>query len=63
MDTDIYERLYIAIICERNGSYKEAVQCCEDILDVSKGDSDVCATVQYLLIEILVKKGFGKMSH
>ena len=55
-DANIYRKLYIAIIYENNGLHKEAMRCCEDMLNAAKGDSDVCAAVQYLLVEILVKR-------
>ena len=55
-DADIFEKLYIATIYESNGLHKEAVQCCEEIFNAAKGDSDVCAAIQYLLVEILAKR-------
>lgn len=55
-DADIFDKLYIEAIFESNGLYKEAVQCCEDVLNAAKGESDVCALVQYILVEILAKR-------
>jgi len=55
-DADIVGKLYIETTYERSGLYTEAVQCCEDILNAAKGNSDICALVQYLLVEILVKR-------
>ena len=55
-DADIVDKLYIETTYERSGLYTEAVQCCEDILNAAKGNSDICALVQYLLVEILVKR-------
>lgn len=55
-DADIFGKLYVVAIFEDNGLYKEAVQCCEDVLNAAKGESDVCAIVKYILVEILAKR-------
>lgn len=55
-DADIFGKLYIAKICESNELYKEAVQYCEDTLNVAKDNSYVYAAVQYHLVKILAKR-------
>lgn len=59
-DADIFDKLYIKAILESNGLYKEAVQCCEDVLNAAKGDSDICAAVKYILVEFLAKREVWK---
>lgn len=53
-------KLLVAKLCKCSGLYKEAIECFDVILNISKGKPYFCTAVQYCLVDILPKREVWK---